>query len=202
VEPIRLLDPAELMGRDEARRELGLRHDRLAVLLQLGSGNNYDYRTARKLALDRLRGSGDVQVAVAHWLIAEQTLDVPDDVMKLSRYPLSRYLKAFDFVISAVGYNSFHEIISAEVPAIFVPNEHPQQDDQLGRARYAERQGFGFCVRTTEVYRLAACIDALLDPAERQRLRDGCAAIEFENGALEAARFIEEMAYGRRIDRP
>jgi hypothetical protein len=202
VEPISLLDAKELMGRDQARRELGLRQDRLAVLLQLGAGNNYDYRAARRLAIERLRGAGDVQVALAQWLIAEQTVDAPDDVLKLSHYPLSRYLRAFDFVISAVGYNSFHEIISARLPAIFVPNEHPQQDNQLGRARYAERHGFGFCVRTTEIYRLAACIDALLDPAERQRLRDGCAAIEFENGAIEAARFIEEMAYGRRLDRP
>jgi hypothetical protein len=201
VEPIRLLDPEEIMGRDEARRELGLKQDRLTVLLQLGSGNNYDYRAVRKLAVDRLRRLGDVQVAIAQWMIAEQALDVPDDVLKLSHYPLSRYLPAFDFVISAVGYNSFHEIVSAQVPAVFVPNEHPQQDNQLGRARYAERHGFGFCVRTSEVYRLAACIDALLDPAERRRLRDGCAALAFENGAIEAARFIEEMAYGRRIDR-
>lgn len=202
VEPIRLLDPCELLGRDEARRQLRLRQDGLAILLQLGSGNNYDYHAVHRLAIDRLRRHEGAQVAAAQWLIAERELELPDHVLRLSHYPLSRYLKAFDFVISAVGYNSFHEVISAGLPAIFVPNEHPQQDNQLGRARYAQRHGLGFCVRTREVYRLAACVDALLDPAERERIRKACAAVRFENGAIEAARFIEEMAYSRRVDRP
>ena len=115
---------------------------------------------------------------------------------------MSRYLRAFDLVISAVGYNSFHELLLAGVPAIFVPNEHPQQDDQLARARFAEHRGVGACVRVREVYRLSACVERLLQPDERRRIAERCAALDQSNGAVELASFIEEMAYSRRVDRP
>jgi UDP-N-acetylglucosamine:LPS N-acetylglucosamine transferase len=88
------------------------------------------------------------------------------------------------------------------VPAIFVPNEHPQQDDQLARAQFAERHGLGACVRVRDIYRLSACIDRLLRPDERQRIGERCAALDRSNGAPELAAFIEEMAYSRKVDRP
>ena len=43
VDPILLLDRGELLERDAARAELGLDPDRPAILIQLGSRNNYDY---------------------------------------------------------------------------------------------------------------------------------------------------------------
>ena len=120
----------------------------------------------------------------------------------MPRPQLSRYLKAFDLVLSAAGYNSFHELLLAGIPAIFVPNENPQQDDQLARAQFAERHGLGACVRVRDVYRLSACLERLLDGAERRRIAERCARLDQSNGATELARFIEEMAYSRRVDRP
>lgn len=201
IDPVRLLDSDELFGRELARQKLGLSVDRPAVLLQLGAQNNYDYRAVTAIAVDRLLTRG-AQVVAAEWLIAERPLELPEGVVRLSEYPIARYLHGFDFALSAVGYNSFHELVAAGVPTIFVPNEHPQQDDQLSRARYAEHHGLGFCVRAREPYRLADCIDALLVPAERQRIRERCGLLRLENGAVEAARFIEEMVYTRRADRP
>ena len=104
-------------------------------------------------------------------------------------------------MISAAGYNSFHEVLLAGVPAIFVPNEHPQQDDQLARARFAEHQDLGACVRVREIYRLSACIERLLAPGERRRIARRCATLERGNGAVELAGLIEEMAYSRKVDR-
>ena len=87
------------------------------------------------------------------------------------------------------------------MPAIFVPNEHPQQDDQLARARFVEHQDLGACVRVREIYRLSACIDRLLAPGERRRIARRCATLERGNGAVELAGLIEEMAYSRKVDR-
>jgi hypothetical protein len=82
------------------------------------------------------------------------------------------------------------------------PNEHPQQDDQLSRARFAEHQGLGACVRAREIYRLSACVERLLAPPERRRIARRCAALERGNGAVEVACMIEEMAYSRKVDHP
>ena len=202
VDPIRLLDQRELLSQSEAREALGFDSNRPAVLLQLGAGNNYDYATLRRGAVALLRERYDEAVCVAQWPIAEQPLELPEGVRTIDEFPLSRYLKAFDLVISAAGYNSFHELLLASVPAIFVPNEHPQQDDQLTRAEFAERHGLGACVRVRDVYRLSACIDRLLRPDERRRIAERCASLDQSNGARELAAFIEEMAYSRKVDRP
>jgi Glycosyltransferase family 28 C-terminal domain len=202
VAPIRLLDRGDLLPRDEVREMLSINSSRPAVLLQLGAGNNYDYTTLRRIAIALLRERHDADVRMAEWPMAEQPLELPEGVRGISEFPLSRYLRAFDLVISAVGYNSFHELLLAGVPAIFVPNEHPQQDDQLGRAEFAERRGLGACVRVREIYRLSACVDRLLRPEERQRIAERCATLDQSNGAGELAAFIEEMAYSRKVDRP
>ena len=201
VDPIRLLDAGDLLPQREARDALRIDANRPAVLLQLGAGNNYDYATLRRSAIALLRDRYDADVRVAEWPIAEQPLELPQGVRALSEFPLSRYLRAFDLALSAAGYNSFHELLLAGVPAIFVPNEHPQQDDQLARALFAERHGLGACVRVRDIYRLSACIDRLLRSDERQRIAERCATLDQSNGARQLATFIEEMAYSRKVDR-
>ena len=202
VAPIRLLDQGDLLPPDEARAVLSIDPTRPAVLLQLGAGNNYDYATFRRSAIALLRERYDAGICVAEWAIAEQPMELPEGVRAIAEFPLSRYVRAFDLVISAAGYNSFHELLLAGVPAIFVPNEHPHTDDQLARGQFAERSGAGACVRVREIYRLSACVDRLLRPDERRRIAERCATLEQSNGARELAAFIEEMAYSRKVDRP
>jgi hypothetical protein len=201
VAPIRLLDNDQMRSRDEARHDLGLDPERPAVILLLGSGNNYDYATIRQLTLRHLASRPDVQIVVAEWLMAEESVELPPEVIRARRFPLSPYFPAVDAAISAVGYNSFHELVFAGLPTLFVPNENPAQDDQLARARYAERHGLGYCVRAREIYRLQPAIDRLLDPAEQRLVRERCAALDARNGAAEAATMVEELSNIQRADR-
>ena len=195
VGPIRLLDDHELLPREVARRELGLEGSGPAVLVQLGSGNNFRYDVAQWRLFESLRERGDVQVVAAEWLMAKRSLDAGGQIRAIRTYPLSRYFRAFDASISAVGYNSYHELVHAKIPTLFIPNENPRQDNQLARARFAERHGFGICVRTQEVYRLRRALDRLLDPAECQLMAEACARFARSNGAVEAAKMIEELAF-------
>jgi glycosyltransferase involved in cell wall biosynthesis len=201
VAPIRLLHDGEVLPREVARRELGLDPDRPALIFMLGAGNNFDYGTLRRLALDHLAGRRDVQLAVADWLMSTRPADVPDGAVRVQRFPLARWLGAFDAAISAVGYNSFHELLTAGIPTLFVPNENPQQDDQLARARWAERRGLALCVRTQEVYRLKPALERLLDPAERAEMAERSAGLDRTNGAEEASRAIVELAHIGRTDK-
>ena len=202
VKPIRLLDPNEMLSRDEARRELGLSAERPAVLIQLGAGNNFDYRSILKTAFTHITEHHHADIAVGEWLISENPMDLPDNVVRLPGYPFARYFNAFDLAISAVGYNSFHELIYAGLPTLLVPNEAMEQDNQLARALYADRHGLAACVRTKEIYSFTNKIDQLFDPDERRRMRDRLSTVDPENGALDAAKFIEEMVYSLRVDRP
>jgi UDP:flavonoid glycosyltransferase YjiC (YdhE family) len=128
---------------------------------------------------------------------------VPDQAEPrvLRVFPSSRYLQAFDAVISAVGYNSFHELMYAGVPSLLVPNEHPMMDDQAARAEHAQRMGWALALRVADVYGLDEQLDRLLDPAERAAMREAMALLPPRNGAADAARILHEMALTMRADR-
>jgi UDP:flavonoid glycosyltransferase YjiC (YdhE family) len=196
VDPIVLLDRGELLEREAARAELGLDPERPAILIQLGSRNNYDYGELFDVAHRHLRQRYDVQIAVVEWLIADAAPDLPPHAIHLQAFPLCRYFHAFDGAISAVGYNSFHELIYLGLPTIFVPNEHPSMDDQLMRALFAERRGLGMCVRTGEPYKVRRAVDRLMDPGERAAIAARCRALAAASGAAAAAALVEEMVLG------
>jgi UDP:flavonoid glycosyltransferase YjiC (YdhE family) len=200
VDPIRLLDDHELLPRDMARRELGLEADRPAVLVQLGSGNNFRYDVINWHLLECLSKKHGVQVVAAEWLMAKRSIESDERVRVVKTFPLSRYFRAFDASISAVGYNSYHELVQARIPTLFIPNENPRQDNQLVRAQFAERHSFGLCIRVHDVYRLRPAIDRILDPAERQLMANACARFARPNGAVEASRIIEELAFAMRTE--
>ena len=200
VDPIRLLDASDMLDRESARAEIGVQAEGLAVLVQLGSGNNYDYNEVRKLVLERLGRETDVQIVVAEWLIAEAPTELPDGVVRLSAFPNARYFNAFDFAVSAAGYNSFHELIAAGLPTIFVPNENPMMDQQIVRAQYAERQGLGLCVRVNDVYHMRPSLERMLDAAFRKDVRDSCLSLPTANGAAEVATFLGELVHTLRAD--
>ncbi len=200
VPPIRLLDADEMFSREEARAALGLEEHRPAALLLLGSGNNFDFSALRHCAIARLSDPHDAQIVIGEWLIAQQEQGSDDGYQRLPSFPFCRFFKGFDLVISAVGYNSFHELLFAGVPTIFVPNNNPEMDDQGARGRFAERRGMAMVVEPHEVYRMSDAIDRLLDPAKRAAVEERSVTLNRINGAPEAARLIEEMALGRRAD--
>ncbi len=200
VPPVRLLDTDEMLSREAARAALALEENRPAALMLLGSGNNFDFSSLRHCAIARLTAPHNAQIVIGEWLIAQQEQETDDGYQRLPSFPFSRFFKGFDLVISAVGYNSFHELLFAGVPTIFVPNKNPEMDDQGARGRFAERRGMAIVVEPHEVYRMSDAIDHLLEPAKRVSVQERSTTLNRLNGAKEAARLIEEMALGVRAD--
>lgn len=201
VPPIRLLDQQELLERPAARAALGLPAEGTCVLLQLGAANNYDFSTFRERCLEVLLGRPGVTVGFLESPISLEPPELPAAVRVLRLFPASRYLRAFDAVVSAAGYNSYHELLLSGTPALFVPNEHPQMDDQLARAQHAARLGLGLAVRTSELYRLVPQLARLLDPDEQASMRERMDRLDRRNGAVAAARLVAEMAFTVPADR-
>lgn len=201
VPPIRFLDDQDMLTRDAALAELGLKADRPKALILLGSGNNFDFSHLRRIAIEHLAEKHEAQIVIGEWVIAQQEREPGDTYQRLQSFPFSRYFKGFDLIISAAGYNSFHELMFSGVPTIFVPNESPEMDEQLLRGQFAERRGVGMVVRTHELFRISKTIDDLLDQERRSEIAKRALMLERDNGAEPAARLIEEMAFSRRTDR-
>lgn len=202
VPPIRLLDMDELLPRAEARAALGLSDGRRAILVQLGSGNNFDYARLRHRVLEVLAERPELEPVVVVSPIAKAAPELPANVRVRELYPVARYLKAFDAAVSAAGYNSFHELLTAGLPTLFVPNENPSMDDQLARATWATQAGLALTARAAEPFRLAAQLDELLGGSTLERLRERLSQVPQRNGAGDAARLVAEMAFSLRADRP
>jgi glycosyltransferase involved in cell wall biosynthesis len=198
VPPSRYLRAGEGLDRAAARLELGLDMNATAVLLQLGSENNFDLSSVRHAAIKALGRHPQVSVVNAEWLIRNGVTEVPASVAVLRQFPIARYLAAFDFAISTAGYNTFHENIFGALPTIFVPNENPEQDEQWLRARHAALGGLGMSARIVDPYELAPKIERMMDPAFREGLAGACMALDPANGADEAARYLSELAMIRR----
>lgn len=128
-------------SRAEARKRLGLKRWGRYCLMSLGGAfGNWD--ELLWTVTENARKNGVTLV----W--AQSPLSPPPDSSKADTvirqiYPLGPYLSAFDGVISATGYNSFHELlINYDKPVLLAPTNLDRIDDQIARASYAGDQGW------------------------------------------------------------
>ena len=82
-----------------------------------------------------------------------------------------RLARAADFVISAVGYNSFHEILYHQIPSILIPQMAPYMDDQERRARAAVDRDLADIILPEELLQLDRLIGRFLETDRAETLR-------------------------------
>lgn len=197
VAPIIVLDPSEIQDRSQAREALGIEPGQRAMLLTLGAGNINKIDDDVKDVLSAVRSLPDRwRIFMTSPLIAESR-DVAEGVENISIYPLANYAHAFDFVVSATGYNSFHEWIAYGVPALWIANANTITDDQVGRARFAHDAGLGFAAGPGGSISIADAVQLLGQTEVRTKIRAAMQDSAFQNGAGEAARHISQMAAAR-----
>jgi UDP:flavonoid glycosyltransferase YjiC (YdhE family) len=189
--PITLCDDSELLSRAEAERALGLDPGRVNALVSLGQGPEVDAAVRRCLA--RLAPEPELQVAALESSISPR-LELPEGVVTLrDTYPVSRYLRAFDFAVSAAGYNAYHELIDHAVPTVFVAMPR-ELDDQAARARHADAVGVALACDGPGSDRLEGLVERMLDPELRAAISARARGLGVANGATEAARLISRLA--------
>ncbi|HEV2076052.1 MAG TPA: glycosyltransferase, partial [Thermoleophilaceae bacterium] len=193
VAPILLCDDSELPGRDQAARRAGLEPGRVNVLIQPGWENEV-FGPGARLCLERLAAEPAAQVVVAVSPLRSRAVPLPEGVAKVSTYPLASVYRAFDLTISGAGYNIFHEVVAYGLPALFVPNAGTPLDDQVARARFAERSGFGRSWDGRDGHSLDAHLTALLDDAARTEMARRARELGLRNGAPDAARLVARLA--------
>ncbi|MBO3736226.1 glycosyltransferase [Actinoplanes flavus] len=196
VGPITYLEPDELAEPEDARQALGIEPDRPAALLQLGAGNINDIASPIARIARHLRAAG-FQLVLAESAIATEPMPPVEGAQIVKLYPMSRYLRGFDLVVSASGYNSFHELIAFGIPAVFLPNRETGLDDQVSRARFAAAAGAALIIEDPD----GPDLDRVLAQAVRAEVREAlsrrCAEVAPRGGAADAAGWLADF-----IDRP
>lgn len=198
VRPITLLDRSDLLAREQARAKLGIDHDTTAVLVSLGAGNINDVRSDLDVVVDVVNRRPGWRVYATKAPISRAGRPVTDGFDTISKYPLARYLTAFDAAVVACGYNAYHESILSGTPTVFVPKE-TMTDDQHARASYAGESGLGIAVDEVTPELIGKALDQLTDPATAAEVRQRCLEQYPGNGAAEAMALIENLLVQRRV---
>jgi UDP:flavonoid glycosyltransferase YjiC (YdhE family) len=201
VPPIIGTRPCERLPREQARAELGLPCEGIAVGVMLGTATNFDTASIRRAILDHLWTRPDVHVVE----IGPEGNRPRDDGLGLRRvmlYPAARHSAAFDFMVTAAGYNSFHETMLHGVPTVFVPNEAPEMDLQILRARHARSMGYGELLRASDAISVCSVIERMLDPETRDAMRERLGRLSAGDGAAEAAALLVQLGRMLRLRQP
>lgn len=201
--PILQLRPEDRLSRSAARAELGIDQNAFFVSLMLGLGNNFDF--------------GGIRAALIQAVLADGATDIIEFIQPLqvgvgknhgprhssrSAYPAFRLSRAFDFAIASAGYNTFHEHLLGAVPTIFVPNEAPEMDRQMLRARHAKAIGCAELVRASDRISVPDIVSRMRDDTHRAEMVRRMERLVFADGAVATARFIERYCHYLVLNRP
>lgn len=199
VGPIVQTTQLEASEREELRASLADRFGksfRKLVVTMLGGG----VAAKRTAQIQAICGMMEARTDVLHLLVVWPTATVEPATFAWSNtrvvktHHASPLVAASDLNISAVGYNSFHEVLYNRVPTIFMPQMSAFMDDQRARAMAAVERGLAAMVEAERVLALRNEVAAFLDGGKSQDIREKLLAFTLpEPGNRAAAAVIEEM---------
>lgn len=193
VPPMTVLSEDELLPRDEARAALGLSTapDQHYALVTLGAGNINSITSSQEHVTAVLADIPGWSSVVTKTPIAIGVS--PAQLVTLSTFPLSKYTRAFDFAVSAAGYNSFNEWVSGGLPTVWIPNTATMTDDQEARARWAAYVGVGECVREQDAPGVALAVRRMTNDGIRNQYVARLAKLREPNGTRAAADIVTRV---------
>lgn len=195
VQRLNLDGAARSAIRAEIAQRFGKPFKKLVVTM-LGGGVAVD----RKAQIQAISGILDQRSDLLNLLVVWPTATVEagaftwENTRVVKTHHASALVAASDLYISAVGYNSFHEVMYNNVPTIFMPQMNSFMDDQRTRALAAVERDLAVMVEPEQMMLLGQEIRNFLE-GKSEEIRARLQAWEFpEPGNLAAATLIEEMA--------
>ena len=169
VAPVVLVDHTEQVERDVARQALGIPSNGRAILVQLSDSDPAllptQIREVRDVITSKTRDEEVHLFAPLHPLHSEWKSPI-DGVIMHAVYPVAKFLKAFDGIVSTAGYNSFHETVASGLPAVVVSRDAERLDDQSRRAEFVELCGRGFFAPSVSDPRFRTAVERMLARGE------------------------------------
>ncbi len=191
--PILLVGSDEMEPYGKLRRRLGIPTGALLCYVQLGAGNINNINSELFMVLEAISKHPHVYVIVGESMLGKRISSEFERVRILRDYPNSRYFRDFDFAVMAGGYNSFHEVIEAELPTICFPNMKTGRDDQYARVKVAQEAGCMVIIKERKMNKIQAAVDRIIEAEVRELMRNNFQTIKRENGAIQVAEWIKKQ---------
>ncbi|MEH6984052.1 glycosyltransferase, partial [Priestia megaterium] len=193
-DPIIYLEKSELLSRESLRKKWKVPENHKLVFISLGAGNINDINPTISRILIVLRKRKDISIVISESIIGKK-LQIPEqeNLIIIRDYPISSYYNAFDLAITASGYNSFHELLFFNVPAIIIPNQMTKTDDQVARALSAEKEGAAIVIKNESIPEIEKAINMALDPQKQLLMKSTTQKLMYKNGADDVARLLKNF---------
>jgi UDP-N-acetylglucosamine--N-acetylmuramyl-(pentapeptide) pyrophosphoryl-undecaprenol N-acetylglucosamine transferase len=184
--------PNDALQKDEARQQLGLSENEDYYFISLGGGGYSTYGKVVEWIYENISGFRDHNFVQALPPLPSQFQYPPKPInlSYVSRFPISEYFNAFTGAISAVGANTSTELIQFGIPTIWTPYPTDLAPDQKWRAQKFFDENLGCQVEHFDSASLRSCIENLLSPEYRNKLRQRLLRQPVANGAINGANAI------------
>ncbi|PIY11255.1 MAG: hypothetical protein COZ18_04375 [Flexibacter sp. CG_4_10_14_3_um_filter_32_15] len=199
---ILIREKTELQSREEIRKKLGVAEDENLLLVNLGGGGDKTTLENYKQIFDLILNSSSLlrQKKIRLFVpkpplnalesIKEVFSKLPTSTILHTHFPLIELMSAFDYAISAAGYNTFHELLACGIPTIFIPKSRGY-DDQYGRAKRAFDAKAALFLEEKQMQ--SGLIDSLKILLDRKaEMAQNATLFLKTDGAEQAARFLVE----------
>lgn len=191
VGPVMIRDQAECLSRDSVRAHFAVGEDKLLVYVSAGGGGDRGAASHLHTVCEQLAKVPTLHLIVgAGPLYRGPSLHRPN-VTFLTQPGMAELLPGMDVAICSAGYNSFHELMYAGVPTIFLPQEKIA-DEQDKRAEQAAQCGAAIHLRAPIespqfAEQLAQAVTVFLHPAQRAKAKAAAMVLVPSNHARDAA---------------
>lgn len=195
VNPIVLVQSHQQYDRIEARSALGLPRAGSAVLIQLSDSDPQKLANLIKRASDVISDEiGGVHLFSPLHALHRGSVPAVSGVTMAPVYPMSKYLNAFDGIVTTAGYNSFHEAVASGLPIVVVPRDTESLDDQRRRAQFVELSGRGFFADSVESPMFRAAVKKMLADDEVRIAQRVTEEMPTFNGGSQFAELLADLA--------
>lgn len=190
--------PCKPLTRPEALAGLNLDASKRYCLIQLGAGNINNIAGVREFVTRTIveKSGGSIIPIIAQSPLSVEIVNV-DNVTVIHHYPLSPMLEAFEFIVTAGGYNTVHEILNAGIPALILPNLEASTDDQVARARGASEYRAVFSGGTKQEIEEALIQLIRINEEENFFSESAKAMIHIDDGSDAAQRIFQVVSRPR-----
>ena len=188
VPPVVATQPENLLTRRKARSVLKHRSFRPLCLVNLGGDTLTDHAPLMTL-IERMAAKEKIRFLWLRSPFSSAASAIKGPVQQVQLFPIAPLLSAFDGIISAAGYNSYHEVLTlSRAPVLFAPSRNARLDDQYARAAYAADQGWAHVLDPEKDRSSEAQLKAFLDLVRKKTSSRNLVPVA--NGAAAIARAI------------
>ena len=185
-----LLENRDDVGAISIRNRMGIPNSAVLCYVQLGAGQINDIQSELRLTLEALINHQGVYAIVGESMLGDRVSFDHERVRILRDYPNSQYFHEFDFAVVAGGYNTYHEVINAGLPALCYPNTNTGRDDQYSRAKVASDSGAMIVLKSRNKSSIGVAISRMVDSTVRNNMRKELKSLGSENGSDTVAKWI------------